>query len=152
MIYTLENLNDFKQLLKKNTAIIAIDYGDKYLGIAKTDRNLIISIPVDVVNNKGAQSIKDIFDQIGPSAFILGLPLQMDGTEGENCVKVRNFANKMISEFNLPIYLQDERLTTKAAQHFLNESTLKREQKNFLDNKLAASLILESFLRVANFI
>ncbi len=152
MIHTIENLESFKSLLEKGKPLLAIDYGTKYLGIAKTDNNWILSIPLDVIKNDGTSQIKKTIETLNICGIIMGLPLQMDGFEGENCEKVRKFAEKLVQDFNLPIYLQDERLTTKAAQYFLNQSNLSREQKNFLDNKLAASLILESFLQVAKFV
>jgi len=146
MIFRQQDIQDFILQLKPNQPIMGVDYGDKRIGIAKTDRERIFSNPLCVINNPGFKEIKELILKERICGFIVGYPLSMDGIEGDNCKKVQIYTNKLFEVTNLPIYLQDERLSTKAAKNFLNESYLSRKEKDFLDNKIAASIILESFL------
>jgi putative Holliday junction resolvase len=146
MIYKADHIKPFLEILTKGLPIIGIDYGSKRIGIAKTDFNWIISNPLTILETKDLSNLEKIIKETNCCGIILGYPLDMDGTEGKNCQKVLEYAKNLHKKFLLPIYLQDERFTTKIARTFLNESSLKRKEKDFLDNKVAASLILQSFL------
>ena len=79
----------------------------------------------------------------------MGLPVNMDGTNSEQTKIVVNFVNKLAKKTNLPIYLQDERLTSKAADSLLRNMGFNRKQRNERDDMAAASMILETTLESA---
>ena len=79
-------------------------------------------------------------------AIVVGLPVNMDGTSSSQAKIVTSFVNKLAKETNLPIYLQDERLTSKAADNMLKDMGFNRRQRNERDDMAAASLILETVL------
>lgn len=149
MIYLPSQINEFCIKLIRGRPIIGIDYGARYLGIAKTDNSWLIANPLSVVNATKLNELASVVKDYNCCAIVMGYPLQMDGSEGENCKKVQQFAKVILDKLQLPIYLQDERFTTRIAKNFLNESNLKRKEKDYLDNKIAASVILESFLNFA---
>jgi putative Holliday junction resolvase len=72
--------------------------------------------------------------------------LELSGEEEEACVKLRHFANKLIKKTSLPIFLQDERLSTAAVTRALQESDMTRKKRQSVDDKLAASYILQLVL------
>lgn len=80
------------------------------------------------------------------SAIVIGLPINMDGTKSEQTILTEKFAEKLEKRSNLPIFLQDERLTSKAADNLLKGFGLKRKDRNNQDDLAAASLILETVL------
>ena len=82
-------------------------------------------------------------------AIVVGLPVNMDGTNSEQTKIVVNFVNKLAKKTNLPIYLQDERLTSKAADSLLRNMGFNRKQRNERDDMAAASMILETTLESA---
>jgi len=149
MIYNNSEIEKFITYLKPNQPILGVDFGGKLIGLAKTDRSKFLSNPYSVVKNPGFNDIDIIISKEKICGIVIGYPLSMDGTEGENCKKVNKYSAELLKRFNLPIYLQDERLTTKAAKAVLKDSHLSRKEKDFLDNKIAASIILESFLDFA---
>ncbi|MEQ9116053.1 MAG: Holliday junction resolvase RuvX [Rickettsiales bacterium] len=149
MIYNNSEIDKFIIYLKPNQPILGIDFGERLIGIAKTDRSRFLSNPYAVIKGPGFDDISTIVLKEKICGIVIGYPLSMDGTEGENCKKVNKYSAELLKRFNLPIYLQDERLTTKAAKAVLKDSHLSRKEKDFLDNKIAASIILESFLDFA---
>ena len=79
-------------------------------------------------------------------ALVIGLPLNMNGTEGRRCQSTRDFAKELLKKINIELIFWDERLTTKSANDILSKSTLSREKKQLAIDKIAASLILENAL------
>lgn len=146
MIYRPEQAHEFKLTLEKGRSLLGLDFGNKYLGIAKSDDMWVLASPFQVILTKDTHLLKELVLKYNIGGFVVGYPLQMDGAEGENCQKVLKFVKEEIIRFDLPIYLQDERLSTKMAKRFLDQSNLRRQAKDVLDNKVAASIILESFL------
>jgi len=127
---------------------LAIDYGTKRTGLAVCDAEETITSPYSVL-----QGQKDLVGRIARivaseniAAVVLGLPLNMDGSEGPQAKRVRTFARQLESEIHIPIHLQDERLSSFGAEEKLGEIGLsKGKQKERLD-ALAAAEILQAFL------
>jgi putative Holliday junction resolvase len=129
---------------------LAIDYGRKRAGIAITDNTSKIIIPYKVIkydNIKGFfEQIAKIFEEVNPEEVILGLPLNMNGTESEMSREVKGLAQglKRIRDINIVFY--DERLTTFEAQQLLTEQGVSaRRQKEIID-MYSAYCILKSYL------
>lgn len=144
-----EDINLFYSCLQKNKRLIALDIGTKKIGIAITDLSKTISNPHSVIIRK---NIKKDFESISKiiqdeyDGFIIGYPIAMNGDKGNSCAKIYEFAKLILKYFNLPIYLQDERLSTKGAYSYLSVTNLNRKQKNEIDDKISSSLILEIVL------
>ncbi len=152
-----ENLTEFKQQLIKYRAIIGFDYGEKRLGVAVSDLMLTIATPYTIIKrgefSQDLKIIKNIIAEKEVGAIVYGLPLQMDGNEGEMAQKVREFALKLNNEVNLPYFFWDERLSSSAMEKFLiKEADLSRsKRKNVLD-ATAASYILQGVLDALQYI
>ncbi len=127
---------------------LAIDYGMKRTGLAVCDSGETIASPYSVL-----QGQKDLVQRIGRivaseniEAIILGLPLNMDGSEGPQAKKVRAFARQLESQIHVPIHFQDERLSSFGAEQKLEGIGLsKGKQRQRLD-AIAAAEILQAFL------
>jgi putative Holliday junction resolvase len=127
---------------------LAIDHGKKRTGLAICDRNETICSPLTVISaqhNVLKKIVEAIADE-GVEAVVLGLPLNMDGSEGPQAKTVRVFAEELALQIDIPIHFQDERLTSFAAEEMLAPAELgRKKQKKHLD-AVAAAQILETFL------
>lgn len=151
----ISTLQEFIKLIKLNQPVIGIDHGTKRTGIAISTPNHQISLPLSLIKNysdtdKISYLIKIIQDQ-NICAIVIGLPLNMNGTESDQTIIVKKFANKLEARISLPVFLQDERLTSKAANNLLKSYNIKRKVRNSLDDLVAASMILESTLESKKF-
>jgi len=145
-----KNLQEFYRLLIPNAPLIAIDYGSKKLGIALSNQERSIAMPLNTiieVNNKAAiTALFSIIEKYKVCGIVIGLPIDMSGAVTPQTNIVMKFAEELAKPINLPIYLQDERLTTKAANNFLKSFGMKRKDRNNNDDAVAASMILETVL------
>jgi len=145
------NIQQFKSMLPKGRSLLAFDYGEKRLGLAVSDLLLITANPVGIIHRsnlaKDISLIKQIITEKEVGGLVFGLPLQMDGTEGQTASAVRQFADQITKETNLPTLFWDERLSSRAVESFMikeiDMSRAKRKQK--LDAG-AAAYILEGVL------
>lgn len=148
MIYT--NFEEFKQYFKKNNRLIAIDFGTKKIGLSVSDRSLQIATPHSVIFYSSYKSIEQelakIISESDPWGIIIGYPIEKDGKIGSNCHRVQAFARKLLEKFKLPIYFQDERETTSKAHSFLKALEIKRKKRDSIDDKIAASIILDEVI------
>jgi putative Holliday junction resolvase len=127
---------------------LAIDYGDKHTGLAVCDPAETIASPLTVIDGQ-----KDLFDKItriaaaeNIEAIVLGLPLNMDDSIGPRAKLVLKFAEKLKNRLQIPVHLQDERLTTYAAEDKIAPADLSRKKKKKRLDAIAAAQILETFL------
>ncbi|MHC4416342.1 MAG: Holliday junction resolvase RuvX [Planctomycetota bacterium] len=129
---------------------IAIDLGGKRTGLAVGDDQTGIVSPVaSVPIAPGAALVRAILDAIDehhPDAIVLGLPLNMDGTEGPQAKRVRVFGGQLGERTDRPIHYQDERLTSYAADQRMARSGRTRKEKKERRDALAAVEILRDFL------
>lgn len=132
---------------------LAIDLGQKRTGLAVGDDVTRLASPVDVIRiAMGEQLIAAILKAIaehGPDAVVIGLPLNMDGTEGKGAKGVRAFGEILHQKCGLPAYYQDERLTSFAADEQMARSGRTHKQKANLRDALAAAQILRDFFERA---
>ncbi|AIL65630.1 Putative Holliday junction resolvase [Rickettsiales bacterium Ac37b] len=130
--------------------ILGLDVGLKTLGIALTDIDRLIASPYDILLRKTFKkdlyALNNLITQKNICGMVIGFPKQMDGVEGSACIMVKNFTDKLDQYFNIPIFFQDERLTTAAALRILKESGMSRKKIGNLDDKIAASYILQTVL------
>jgi len=144
------NLQEFYRLLLPNAPLISIDYGSKKLGVAISNQERSIAMPLHTITETKKQIVINyLFDTIEKykaCGVVIGLPINMNGLQTEQTDIVIKFAEELAKSINLPIYLQDERLTTKAANNFLKSFGIKRKDRNNNDDTVAASMILETVL------
>ena len=127
---------------------LAIDYGAKSTGLAICDPSESIVSPLLVLANEKdlAAKIFEIVRTESVSAIVFGLPLNMDGTAGQQAKIVQDFADKLRKTVAVPVYFQDERLSTFAAQEKLLPADLTRKKKRKHLDAVAAAEILQAFL------
>lgn len=128
--------------------ILAIDYGEKRLGLAMSDPLGITAQPFDVIENDGKEieKISDIVNKNEIKKIIVGLPINMSGTCGGAVNKVMSFVNKLKEKVNVEIDTFDERLSTWEANNRMHELGMPRKKKKKNIDKLAATIILETYL------
>lgn len=132
--------------------VLGLDLGTKTLGIAISDKTNTLSTPVEVINFKKEDyaslipTIEKLIKDKDITDIALGLPKNMDNTEGFAAERSRNFA-KLLESLNVNIHFVDERLTTVSALNILKETGNKKiKEKNVVD-AIAANIILESYLK-----
>ena len=130
--------------------IMGIDYGDRRIGVAVTDLLGITAQGVATVQNRGAEKVKIEFEKLlkeyNPEKIVLGLPKNMDGTEGPRAQLCREFAAVLEEQIGLPVHLWDERRTTVEAHYILSEHNYHGNKRKNTVDAVAASLILEGYL------
>lgn len=146
----ISSLQEFYSLCKMHKPILGIDYGNKKIGLAISTPEHTISMPHSRIfaRTKQEQLTKIIAFVLKYDicAIVVGLPINMDGTNGQQVKVLISFINKLVTRITLPIYLQDERLTSKAADSLLKIMGFNRRQRNKKDDMPAASMILETML------
>ena len=130
--------------------ILSLDVGRKRIGMAISDALGITAQPLETLIRKNKKNdfegIKKIAANMNVSKIVVGLPLNMNGTEGPMSKETYDFVNKLKGEVDLPIEFWDERLTTMEAERVLLQADLSRKKRKKLDDKLAAQLILQSYM------
>lgn len=131
---------------------LAIDYGDKHTGLAVCDAAETIASPFLVVEGQKdlTTKIADIVATEKIEAIILGLPLNMDDSQGPQVERVFQFAERLKTHLEIPIHFQDERLTSFAAEKKLAPAEFTRKKKKKRLDAIAAAEILEAFLEQKN--
>ncbi len=131
--------------------ILAVDFGDKRIGVAVSDQLGMTAQGLEVINRKGSinddiEKIKEIALAYGVEKLIVGLPRNMDGSYGPSAEKSRVFAGRLAKAMNMKVVLWDERLTTAAAEKVLIKADVRRSKRRRVIDKMAAALILQSYL------
>ncbi|MCR4907855.1 MAG: Holliday junction resolvase RuvX [Lachnospiraceae bacterium] len=137
--------------------LLGLDYGEKTVGVALCDTSASVPMPLETIRRerenhlrKTLTRIEELIFETKVHAIVVGLPLNMDGSEGERAEKARSFADKLTRRTGLPVYMQDERLTSVDAEKYIRENYADgakkaRKVKEEVD-AVAAALILEDYL------
>ena len=131
---------------------LGIDLGSKTVGLAMSDTTLTIASTYKTIffkdedYNSTINEIKDIIKENNITKIILGLPKNMNNTEGERCEKTKEFAQMLERRTGLSVVLWDERLTTVAADRHMMESGIRRENRKQYVDEIAAVFILQGYL------
>jgi putative holliday junction resolvase len=143
-------INELKSLLKKDERLLGLDLGSKTIGIALSDIRLTVATPMETIRRtkftKDAERLLSIIAEQNVGGIILGLPKNMDGSEGPRCQSTRQFAKNMIEKTDIAIGFWDERLSTIAVTRTLLEADTSRKRRSELVDKMAASYILQGVL------
>lgn len=130
--------------------ILAIDFGSRRMGLALSDPLGITAQGIETLQRKNKRAdfarLQDIIRQHQVAEIVLGLPLKLSGEPGPQAEKVTQFAEELRQKFKLPVHLWDERLTSAQANRILREAELSIQKRAQAVDRMAAVLILQSFL------
>ncbi|WP_338016280.1 Holliday junction resolvase RuvX [Rhodovulum sulfidophilum] len=145
-----DDLEEFAAALRPPTALIGLDFGEKTIGIAVSDPFWSIATPLETVRRKkftlDAGRVLEIAAGREAGGIVLGLPRNMDGTEGPRCQSTRAFARNLSRLTELPIGFWDERLSTVAAERALLEADTSRRRRAEVIDHVAAGYILQGLI------
>jgi putative Holliday junction resolvase len=140
----------FAAQLSSGTAIAGLDLGTRTIGVAVSDRLRTVATPLRTIRRgkfaADAEALLRIADDREIGGFVLGLPRNMDGSEGPRCQSTRAFARNLGRLTDLPIGFWDERLSTVAAERALLEADTSRRRRAEVIDHVAASYILQGAL------
>lgn len=128
--------------------MLGIDYGDRRVGVARSDSGVIATGLYTFEHTSMRQAIDRVAAEArkGCDRIVIGLPYNMDGTEGERAAKTRAFGRVLERVTGVETVYQDERLTTVEAENILIAGNVRREDRKKVIDKLSAQLILQSYL------
>lgn len=133
--------------------IMGLDFGSKTVGVAVSDPLLITAQGLEIIRRKQENKlrqtlarIEELAEEYGVGTIVLGLPKNMNNTEGDRVEKTRAFQEMLLRRTGLPVVLWDERLTTVAADRAMIESGIRRENRKDYVDEIAAILILQGYL------
>ncbi|MBR3369255.1 MAG: Holliday junction resolvase RuvX [Rhodobacteraceae bacterium] len=140
----------FVAALPARQAVAGLDLGEKTIGVAVSDRMLSVASPLQTIRRRkfglDAQALLDIAAGRDLGGLVLGLPRNMDGSEGPRCQSTRAFARNLSALTDLPIGFWDERLSTVAAERALLEADTSRRRRAEVIDHVAAGVILQGAL------
>ena len=133
--------------------ILGLDFGSKTVGVAVSDGLLLTAQGVETIERKDENKlrktcarIEELIAEYEITEIVLGLPKNMNNTEGERVEKTKAFGEMLERRTGLPVHYWDERLTTVAAEQILMERGVRRENRKAVIDKVAAGLILQGYL------
>jgi putative Holliday junction resolvase len=152
----IRNPHALKALLPLGKRLIGLDLGEKTIGVAVSDPSLTVASPVATIRRtKFTEDVKQLVKLMAGrevGGIIVGLPINMDGTQGPRCQSVRHFAENLLTRVDLlggepEIAFWDERLSTVAIQRLLiTEADMRRDKRALAVDKMAAAYILQGAL------
>ena len=130
--------------------LLCLDLGTKTIGVAVSDAMRYSATPLETIRRtkftQDAERLDELIAQNNAVAIILGLPLNMDGSEGPRVQSTRAFARNLAARISIPIAFWDERLSTSAVTRMMIDADLRRDRRAEIVDKLAASYILQGAL------
>lgn len=133
--------------------ILGLDFGSRTVGVAVSDGLLLTAQGVETIERKDenklrktAARIEELVKEYEITTIVIGLPKNMNNTEGERVEKTKAFGEMLERRTGLPVVYWDERLTTVAAEQVLMESGVRRENRKAVIDKIAACFILQGYL------
>jgi len=149
-VSVIEAIEEFAAALPPRRALAGLDFGDKTVGVAVSDGMLSVASPLETIRRvkftKDAEALLAILTRREICGIVLGLPRNMDGSEGPRCQKSRAFARNLSRLTDLPITFWDERLSTVAAERALLEADTSRKRRAEVIDHVAAAYILQGAL------
>ena len=146
-------LAELRQRLPAGARLLGLDLGTKTIGLAISDRDLTVGSPLETLRRakfaQDAAALAKICAERRVGGLVLGLPVNMDGSEGARCQSVRQFARNLaeVAGLDLPVAFWDERLSTAAVERLLvQEADMSRRRRAQVVDKMAAAYILQGAL------
>ena len=151
----LTDITDLATRLAARERILGLDVGSKTIGLGISDPALRVATPLSTIRRTklaaDTKALLDVIREFKVGALVVGLPINMDGSEGPRCQSVRQFVANIEDALDLPIALWDERLSTAAVTRELIDADVSRKRRDAAVDKLAASYILQGALdRIQN--
>jgi putative pre-16S rRNA nuclease len=145
-----DEIAEFAATLRPGVALVGLDYGEKTIGVAVSDGLRQVATPLETIRRTkftaDAARLAEIVAARAIGGLVLGLPRNMDGSEGPRCQSTRAFARNLERALGLPITFWDERLSTVAAERALLEADTSRARRAEVIDHVAASYILQGAL------
>ena len=145
-----DDAESFAALLPATGALMGLDLGTKTIGVAVSDGLRQVASPLEVIRRTkftaDAARIAELADGRAVAGIVLGLPRNMDGSEGPRAQSTRSFARNLLRLVDLPMVLWDERLSTVAAERALLEADASRRKRGGVIDQVAAGYILQGLL------
>lgn len=127
--------------------LLGLDVGESRIGVALSDPLGKTAQPMETIQRAGAiERLGQIARETGAEGFVVGLPLLMNGTEGEQARRSRQFGDELAGQTGVEVHFVDERLTTKEAEAVLKGGRVKRGKKREASDRVAAALILRAYM------
>jgi putative Holliday junction resolvase len=152
----IRNPHELKRLLGPRQRLLGLDLGEKTIGVAVSDPGLMVAAPVETIRRtkftEDARHLGRLMEAREIGGIVIGLPVNMDGSEGPRCQSVRHFAENLIARADLiggepEICFWDERLSTVAVERMMIEQAdLSRARRAASIDKMAAAYILQGLL------
>ena len=145
-------LEELRANMRPGTRLLGLDLGSKTIGLALSDPTFMVASPIDTIRRtkfgKDAAELDRLIADRGVGGLVLGLPINMDGSEGPRCQSTRQFATNLIQRgMEQPIVFWDERLSTAAVERVLiDEADMSRRKRADVVDKMAAAYILQGAL------
>ena len=147
-------LDELKQAIPANSRLLGLDLGSKTVGLAISDSMFHLASPIDTIRRKkftlDAEYLLRVIDERHVGGLVLGLPVNMDGTEGPRCQSTRQFARNLMEKRDVPIAFWDERLSTSAVERDLIAADVSRAKRAKVVDQMAAGFILQGALDYLN--
>ncbi len=142
--------HELPALLPRHARLMGLDLGTKTIGLALSDVLRTIATPYDTIRRvkftPDVTLLLSMLDKEGVGGLVIGLPIEMDGTEGTRCQSTRSFAQNLCQIRDLPVAFWDERLSTAAVTRTLLEADTSRRRRAEVVDKMAAAYILQGAL------
>ena len=151
-VYNLERteLDSLEAIAKKSGKILSVDFGDVRTGLAISDATRFIASGIGYISPGGLEktvaAVSESAKREGAVAIVVGLPKNMDGSEGSRAERCKKFARMLKEESGLPVSTFDERMTTMTAARYLNETNTKGKKRKGVIDTLSAQIILQNCL------
>ena len=146
---------DFIDQINIAQTLLGLDFGDKTIGIAVSDKSKTIATPIITIKRKGIlkdiEKLLSILEEYDVGGIILGLPLSLDGNENERTKKVRKFAQEFKRCTDIKIAFQDQRYSSDVIYKELRKNSISRDKIKKKIDQMAASYILQGFLDNAKY-
>lgn len=142
--------SELKRMLPRGGRLLGLDVGAKTIGLAISDPGLTVATPVETIRRTklaaDADRLRALIADRGVGGLVVGLPVNMNGTEGPRAQSVCQFAANLLARFDIPLAFWDERLSTAAVTRAMLEADLSRKRRAALVDKAAAAYILQGAL------
>jgi putative holliday junction resolvase len=144
------SIEDLRPLISAEARLLGLDVGSKTIGMALSDVTRSIATPFDTIRRTkftaDAKTIGEVIESNQVGAVVIGLPLNLDGSEGPRAQSTRAFARNLAAHIGVPMLFWDERLSTAAVERHLIEADASRKRRAEVIDRMAAAYILQGAL------
>jgi putative Holliday junction resolvase len=147
---SITDIEGLPPLLAREARLLGLDVGTKTIGMALSDVTRSVATPFDTIRRSkftaDAKTIREVVEKNQVGALVIGLPLNLDGSEGPRAQSTRAFARNLAAHVEVPMVFWDERLSTAAVERHLIEADVSRKRRAELVDRMAAAYILQGAL------